>query len=96
MTPAWANCPACQQPLYPRTARRTDDGWACADGRACYRRKRTADRLEDVTWLAETGETPDGAAGRLGLTVNGLEKWCDRHARHLWAQLMGNRRDVAA
>jgi hypothetical protein len=28
MTTTWATCAACTQPLYPHTARRTDDGWA--------------------------------------------------------------------
>lgn len=27
MTPAWAHCATCTQPLYPRTARRSEEGW---------------------------------------------------------------------
>lgn len=37
-----------------------------------------AARLEDVQWMAETGECLDGAARRLGLTRNALEKWLSR------------------
>lgn len=40
----------------------------------------TAARLEDVRWMAETGECLDGAARRLGLTRNTLEKWLVRNA----------------
>lgn len=39
-----------------------------------------AARLEDVRWMAETGECLDGAARRLGLSRNTLEKWLDRNA----------------
>lgn len=38
-----------------------------------------AARLEDARWMAETGECLDGAARRLGLTVNTLEKFLERH-----------------
>lgn len=37
-----------------------------------------ADRLEDVRWMAATGECLDGAARRLGMTRNALEKWLGR------------------
>ena len=84
-------CPRCSRELYPHLARRTDDGWACANTRACTNRRRTAQtnaaRLEDLAWLAECGETVEGAAHRLGITVPGLQKWCERHAPELWARL---------
>lgn len=47
-------------------------------------------RLEDVTFMAATGETPDGAARRLGLRLDTLDKWCDRHAPDLWHRLRAN------
>jgi hypothetical protein len=34
-----------------------------------------AARLEDARWMAETGECLDGAARRLGLTRDALERW---------------------
>lgn len=34
-------------------------------------------RREDVTWMAESGETLEGAAKRLGLSRGGLAKWLD-------------------
>lgn len=33
-------------------------------------------RSEDLAWFAEHWETPREAARRLGLSQNGLEKWC--------------------
>jgi hypothetical protein len=38
-------------------------------------------RLEDVAWMAATGESLTGAARRLGVTASGLEKWLDRRGR---------------
>ena len=38
-----------------------------------------ADRLEDLQWLAATGENAHGAARRLGTTVEALDKWCRNH-----------------
>lgn len=35
-----------------------------------------AARAEDVRWLAATGESLTGAAKRLGIGRDGLEKWC--------------------
>lgn len=39
----------------------------------------TEARLEDVRWMAETGECLDGAARRLGLSVNTLERFLWRN-----------------
>lgn len=47
-------------------------------------------RLEDLAWLARTGETTIGAAERIGLEPNSLERWCDKNARHIWHQLRAN------
>lgn len=47
------------------------------------REQRNADRLEDVSWLAETGESLSGAAARLGLTNEALRQWCRRFAPEL-------------
>lgn len=38
-----------------------------------------AARLEDVRWMADTGEHIDGAAQRLGLSRNTLEKFLQRN-----------------
>ena len=52
-----------------------------------------ADRLEDLTFLADTGESLTGAASRLGLTTDALEKWCRTHGhQHLHARLTANTR----
>lgn len=45
------------------------------------------DRIEDLTWLAETGECLTGAARRLGLTVPALEQWARRHANDAYLRL---------
>lgn len=39
----------------------------------------TAARLEDLWWMAETGECLTRAAGRIGITVKSLETWCERN-----------------
>ena len=38
-----------------------------------------AARLEDLQFMADTGETLTGAARRLHLEVKTLHKWCLRH-----------------
>jgi hypothetical protein len=52
--------------------------------------QRLANRLEDLRWLADTGETRRGAADRLGVGYRSLEKWADRHARVEWQRLKRN------
>lgn len=49
-------------------------------------------RLEDLTFMADTGETPEGAARRLGVRADSLDKWCDRNAPALWDRLQANTR----
>lgn len=53
--------------------------------------KDTAERCEDLLWMATTGETLEGAAYRLGLSARGLEKWCHNNGMgHLLPILRGN------
>lgn len=49
-----------------------------------------ADRLEDLTFMTECGETFEGAAKRLGLTENALEKWTREYAPELLDRLRRN------
>ena len=44
-------------------------------------------RIEDLAWMAETGETREEAARRLGLTVGTLEKFATRHCIDTWHRL---------
>lgn len=54
----------------------------------------TGSRLEDLHWMAATGEHAIGAAHRLGMTYKALEKWARKHAPHAWAVLLArNPRD---
>ena len=58
------------------------------------RRVLTPDHLEDVEWMAETGESWAGALTRLGITGSTLERFLYRHDRaDLVAALKG--REVA-
>lgn len=50
-------------------------------------------RLEDLMFLVDTGETTEGAARRLGCTIDTLQRWCYRHAPDLWRTLAA--RDAA-
>lgn len=59
-----------------------------------------AARLEDLQWMHDTGETAEGAAARLGISLNALDKWCVRHdASHLFRTMRHRssspRQDVA-
>lgn len=45
-------------------------------------------RLEDVRWMAETGECLDGAARRLGLSRGTLERFLERNDRACLATLL--------
>lgn len=48
-------------------------------------------RLEDVRWMAETGENLDGAARRLGLRVETLERFLERNDRAALKALVARR-----
>ena len=52
-------------------------------------------RLADLRWLADTGESAEGAARRLDTTTAALEKWCRSHSHaDLWSVLVArNPRD---
>lgn len=53
-------------------------------------------RAEDLAWMARWGETPHGAAERLGISRDALEKWCERQERgDLWRRLVANERGAA-
>ena len=77
-------CSTCHGDLYPDEARRSDDGWRhapsargkCISNRTTrlHEQSRRA-RAEDLRWMAETGESFDGAAKRLGVTSMALERW---------------------
>lgn len=48
-------------------------------------------RAEDLDWMVRTGETTEGAAGRIGISWDGLQRWCQREARtDLWRGLRTN------
>lgn len=49
-----------------------------------------AARGEDVRWLAQTGESASGAAARIGISYDALEKWCRAHDRESWQLLYAN------
>ncbi|MGH9088812.1 MAG: hypothetical protein ACRDYZ_12015 [Acidimicrobiales bacterium] len=40
-----------------------------------------ADRLEDLAWMADAGETLTGAAKRLGVKRESLDTWCRRNGQ---------------
>ena len=73
------HCKACHQ----RTKR--------ADGpspkRADIDAARIANRIEDLTWMADGGESLAGAAIRLGLTHRQLDRWLGEHDRDLRTRL---------
>lgn len=45
-------------------------------------------RLEDLDWMYETGETAAGAAERLGLPLKSLDKWARRNAVPFWSRML--------
>jgi hypothetical protein len=50
----------------------------------------TEARLEDLRWMAETGECLEGAAHRLGMQSKSLERFLRRHDRECIATLIAN------
>lgn len=42
-------------------------------------RTSVAARIEDLQWMADTGESLTGAAHRLAISTDALEKFCERH-----------------
>lgn len=57
---------------------------------AAYIAQQAAERREDLAWMAATGETTEGAAARLGITADALERWCLKHAHQTWRALRAN------
>jgi hypothetical protein len=51
-------------------------------------------RAEDLAWMADTGETVTGAAKRLGISVETLEKWCARHGQMAVYRRLASHEDV--
>lgn len=96
----WHHCPRCGRDLYPHTARPTDAGWVCANRLSCGNAAKAAARrdarIEDVQWMADTGETLSGAARRLGLSVDAFERWLHRNAPELRRPLARREPMVAA
>lgn len=59
--------------------------------RAGYDRNGHHLQVEDVEWLAVTGETLPGAARRLGVNENSIYRWADRqHQMDLYDRLVRN------
>ncbi len=52
-----------------------------------WKQQITLARIEDLAFMAETGETREGAAMRLGVTLKSLDKWACRHAPETWAEM---------
>ena len=89
-------CAACGKPFDKALAALADDGWEHA-GR-CPVRPRDPRRyhIEDIEWMAETGESLDGAAARLGVRPASLERRLERMGRHDLVQRLRRRWDGAA
>jgi transposase-like protein len=50
-------------------------------------RRAAAERIEDLAWMAETGETLTRAAERLGVKPSSLERWCQKHCPEIGRRL---------
>lgn len=48
----------------------------------------SANRLEDLSWMYETGESAMGAAERLGLEYRHLDKWARRNRVPFWGHML--------
>lgn len=48
-------------------------------------------RLEDLLWMAETGEHAEGAAKRLGMEFKSLDRWAHKHMPETWALMLKRR-----
>ena len=57
-----------------------------ANNRA-WKQQITLARIEDLAFMADTGETREGAAMRLGATLESLDKWARKHAAETWAAM---------
>jgi hypothetical protein len=52
-----------------------------------WKQQITLARIEDLAFMADTGETREGAAMRLGVTLKSLDKWAREHAAETWAEM---------
>lgn len=48
------------------------------------------ERSEDLHWMADWYETPREAARRLGLSLNALNRWCQRYDPEVMERLRHN------
>lgn len=48
----------------------------------------TTNRLEDLRWMHDTGESGRGAAARLGLDYRTLDKWARANRVPFWGQML--------
>lgn len=72
-------CSRCAKSTYREDGQRRDNA-----------ERARAERIEDLEWMAETGESLAGAAHRLGLTLSALEHFLSRAGRlDLRAVLVG-------
>lgn len=77
----YRNCRTCRannRPPKHATRRRENLEW---------KQQITLARIEDLAFMAETGETREGAAMRLGVTLKSLDKWARKHAAETWAAM---------
>lgn len=92
--PRVANCATCGSPITATST--TGKCRACVNrergaNRARGNQRRTVERMEDVRWMAETGESLTGAAARLDppLSSDALDKWLrDQGAKDLLGVLL--------
>lgn len=63
-------------------------------GRIRDMQRQAEERAEDLAWMAETGETLTGAAKRLGIGLNALEKWCRTHGEMAVYRRLAAREDL--
>ena len=80
MSPRTCSVEGCERPHNARGYCRTHYGHM-VEGRVPCRPLTVSveDRLEDLRFMAETGESLMGAAARLGITERGLDLWLARH-----------------
>lgn len=88
-------CRDCPAPIGPKNesglcARCYTRDYKAKHRRGSRRNRERAARLEDLTFMAECGETFEGAAKRLGITESALEKWGRDHAPELLRRLRRN------
>ena len=77
----YRNCRTCRannRPPKHATRRRENLAW---------KQQITLARIEDLAFMADTGETREGAAMRLGVTLESLDKWARKHAAETWAEM---------